>query len=115
MRRLGVALMCLALGAAGAGCGGDDEPTDTTEPPLPSLPQGSPAPDTGTDTNGDSTDGATDTTPSTDTAPTEPSGGAPAPAPDAPADSPTNDVAPEPGSPESRFEDACEQNPAACG
>ena len=111
MRTLAAALTCLALGAVGAGCGGGEEPTDTTEPPLPSLPQGSPAPDTG----GDSTGGATDTAPSTDTAPTDPSGGAPAPAPDSPPDSPTNDVAPEPGSPESRFEDACDQNPAACG
>jgi len=118
LRRLAVALTCVALAAAGAGCGGDDEPSDTTDPPLPALPESSPAPDTGTDTGGDSTDPATDTPAPTDTAPKEPSdpsGGAPAPAPDPPADGPDNDVAPEPGSPESRFEEACDQNPAACG
>jgi hypothetical protein len=117
LRRLAAALSCLALGATGAGCGSDDEPTDTTEPPLPALPQGSPAPETGTDTSGDPADTTEDSPPAdgAPTDPTAPSGGTPAPTPDAPEDSPSNDVAPEPGSPESRFEDACDQNPDACG
>jgi hypothetical protein len=116
VRRLAMALSCLALGATGVGCGGDEEPTDTAEPPLPALPQGSPPPEDGTDTNGDATDGATETAPgAVPPDPTAPSGGAPAPAPDAPVDSPSNDVAPEPGSPESRFEEACNENPDACG
>lgn len=86
----------LALGAL-AGCGDDDEDVQVTVPEIsvedPDL-EVAPPPET--------TDPQTGGTGSPEADPTQ-------------EDSETNDKPPEPGSPEEAFEQACEQNPAACG
>ena len=95
-------LAALAIGAAG--CGSDDESSPTTAPTI-SVPSGEvqtvPEPKT------------TTTTPEQTTTNSGGSGGTKV-NPSKP-DSPTNDVPPEPGTPESKFEQYCNQNPGACG
>lgn len=97
---LALAALCLAaLGAVGCG---DDEGNEVTLPTISVEEE------------------TTGSAPQTDTATTEPApgdggtGGTGPVNPDEP-DSPTNDKPPPPGSPEEAFENACEQNPAACG
>lgn len=94
-----LALAFLSFGAlVGFGCG-DDDSTEVTVPTI-SVEETQTVPD------------QTSTTGST---PTEPQNGGTGPIdPNAP-DSATNDKPPEPGSPEEAFENACKQNPAACG
>jgi len=127
MRRLTVALACVALTLA-AGCGGEDEDT-SSDPgaPVPTIPDDPSIPGAGTDTEtGTETGSGGATAPPTEppsggapAPPAEPpadSGGAPAPpaAPEPAPDSPTNDVAPPPGSPAERAEQFCDENPDAC-
>ena len=122
-----------ALAAVGlAACGGDDEPSneELRKPPL-TVPQddsqrGDTTDTTGTDQTGTAPDeggtGTGETTTTTDEPLDQPdpgTGGVPAPDTNDPAanpqrDSPENDLPPEPGSPEERFEQFCDQNPGAC-
>jgi hypothetical protein len=110
LRRLvGPALILLALGAAA--CGGDEERERAPAPPELTVPgdtQTAPAEPQTTTTPPQ----APPTTPPADTG--SGGGGQTAPAPPA-EDSPQNDVPPRPGTPESRFERFCRQNPGACG
>ena len=97
---LPLAVAALAFGAlVGVGCGGDED-----EVTLPTIS----VEDTGTspiETTG------------TATTPTEPQTGGTGSGDFDPSqeDSATNDKPPEPGSPEAAFEEACKQNPVACG
>jgi len=88
----------LALGAL-AGCGDDDEGVEVTVPEI-SIE-----------------DTTTEAAPTETTETTEPeTGGTGAPGVDPnQEDSATNDKPPAPGSPEEAFEQACKENPAACG
>ena len=118
-RRAGilVASCILALGTAAAGCGGDDEDNgssdepSTIEPATPTGPTGA-AGEEGTedgekpeDVDGDVglEDGTVTPPPESDS---QAQGG---------EDSPENDIPPEPGSPEAKFEEFCDENPEACG
>ena len=88
----------LSLGAL-AGCGDDDEGVEVTVPEI-SIE-----------------DTTTEAAPTETTETTEPeTGGTDAPGVDPnQEDSATNDKPPAPGSPEEAFEQACKENPAACG
>jgi hypothetical protein len=106
LRLAGLLFVLLALGAAA--CGGDEEAADTPKPPRLTVPGGP-------------TTEETETEPSDETTPTPApqqdtgSGGASPVPPQQTPDSPQNDVPPEPGTPESRFEKFCRENPGACG
>ena len=93
--------------AALAGCGGDDEPAETTRE-LPELSvtdaRRRPRPSEQTDHADDGRSGHGDA----------PAGGA-APSDTAPADTPESDTAPPEDSPAERFEEYCNENPGACG
>jgi hypothetical protein len=122
-----IAVGLLAL----AGCGGGDElapevpgpPADVALPESTVAPAADESADGATDedsTTDDSTTDDTGTTPDDtgatgDTGTTTPdtSGGGTA-APDAAADSPTNDTPPPEDSEAEQFEDFCAQNPGAC-
>jgi hypothetical protein len=117
---LWAAIAVLALGGAAlSGCdiggGDDDEPaattpaaTDTTGTTGPSGENG------GGGGGGDGSGGSTDATPE-DTGPTVPeSGGVGADDYDPETDSPENDQPPPPGSPQEKFEQACDENPGLC-
>ena len=128
-RRLTAIIAAGLLALAAAGCGSDD----TLAPEVPGppadvvLPESTVAP--AADEDADSADpdsttdeGATDdtTTPDdtgatgdTGAATPDTSGGGTA-APDAEADSPTNDTPPPADSEAEQFEDFCAQNPGAC-
>jgi hypothetical protein len=98
----------LLLVAALAGCGGDDEPADTTRP-LPDLaiPTTETTPPPVTET----APAATTVDPATETLPEE----GPAPTTQPPQDTPENDTPPPEDSPAERFEEYCNENPGACG
>jgi hypothetical protein len=90
-----VAGLCfLLLGACG------DDGDDSTTPSVPdiTIPEG---------------EAETTTEETTTTIPDSGSGGTTAD-PSKP-DSPTNDLPPEPDTPEARFEEFCEKNPGVCG
>ena len=128
-RRLTAIIAAGLLALAAAGCGGDDAiaPEVPGPPADVVLPEATVAP--AADENGDATtddsttdDSTTDdsTTPDdtgaagdTGAAAPETSGGGTA-APDAEADSPTNDTPPPADSEAEQFEDFCAQNPGAC-
>lgn len=114
-----LALMALVV----AGCG-DDEEASQTIPPLPELTvpgEGTPTLDdlpstTGTDT-GPSTDGGAgspSTPPAGGDTGTPQGGGAPSGGQAAPQDTPDNDTPPPAGSPAERFEEFCSENPGTC-
>lgn len=92
-------LAVMAIGAGGCGDDGDD--VEVTIPTISiedeTVPTETVAPET-TETTAPETGGT----------------GAPTADPNQ-EDSETNDKPPAPGSPEEAFEQACEQNPAACG
>jgi hypothetical protein len=134
-RRITAFLAAGLLGLAAAGCGGDDQPApEVPGPPADVvIPESAEAParagsgdDEGTTdgTSEEDTDGTTDdsgtTTPPEETAPpadetgTTPDSGGGTTAPEADADSPTNDTPPPEGSNAEQFEDFCAQNPGAC-
>ena len=120
-----VALAALApfLAACGGGSSNASEPLPTTAPTL-TVPGNSKTPDVATATSGaNSTDTSTTTsttttpaqTTTTQSNPSTPQGGAAAPQTGgATPDSPTNDQAPASGSPASKFEQFCKDNPGAC-
>jgi hypothetical protein len=93
--------------AAIAGCGGDDEPAETTrELPELSLPNTEAAP-----TVEQTEPSSTTVDPATEALPPE----GPPPSDTAPADTPDSDTAPPEDSPAERFEEYCTENPGACG
>jgi hypothetical protein len=99
-------LLLLALTGLAPGCGGEDEgsPSTTTAPEL-TVP---------------GEEGETETTETQSTTPTAPpgsggGGGGTQSPPRTQPDSPQNDIPPEPGTPEDRFERFCRENPGACG
>ena len=99
-----LAIAALAFGAlVGIGCGDDED-----EVTLPTISVEETA-----------TTAPTETTqqPEAATTPTEPETGGTGTGSFDPnqEDSATNDKPPEPGSPEEAFEQACKENPAACG
>jgi hypothetical protein len=109
------AIAVLGLGgAAFSGCdiGGDeDEPAATTPAATETTGETGPTDRSGGD---GSADGGADPTPE-DTGPTVPeSGGVGADDYDPEKDSPENDLPPPPGSPQEKFEQACDQNPGLC-
>lgn len=125
-RRLaGLLLVCAALAAIAAGCGGDDE-TPTVDQPESERPASEPGTDNQPDTTTTAPPTTTETTkpgsggtaPPGETTTTTPGSGGSAPPgsydPGQP-DSPENDIPPEPGTPEERFEKYCEEHPEACG
>ena len=129
-RRLTAIIAAGLLALAAAGCGSDE----TLAPEVPGppadvvLPESTVAPAADEDADSADEDSATDEDSSTDdtttpddtgatgdTGATTPdtSGGGTA-APDAEADSPTNDTPPPEDSEAEQFEDFCAQNPGAC-
>jgi hypothetical protein len=95
--------------AALAGCGGDDEPAETTRelPELAVPTTNAPRPET------DQVEPpATTVDPATETLPEE---GPPPDSGGAPADTPENDAPPPEDTPAERFEEYCNENPGACG
>ena len=135
-RRLS-AIITIGLAIALVGCGGGDEiapqvpgppadvvlPDGTLEPAATPEGEGSGSDSTQDEdsTSGDDTtteDGTAapedQAAPSDDTGATTPDTSGGSTAPEAPADSPTNDTAPPAGSEAEQFEDFCTQNPGAC-
>jgi hypothetical protein len=108
--RVASLVVLLALGAAVAGCGGDEAETRAApEPPELTIPRTDPEP----------VRTAPETAPQPPAPPpqaTEPDyENAPSPHPPPRPDSPENDNPPPAGSPAERFEQECERDPAACG
>jgi hypothetical protein len=94
---IGLALvLTLALALGATACGDDDDVEPSSVPEI-TVPEG------------EVTGGGETTT----TAP-EPDSGGVTVDPSKP-DSPANDVPPAPDTPEAKFEEFCEKNPAACG
>jgi hypothetical protein len=116
---LWVAIAVLALGgAAFSGCdiggGDDDEPATTTPATTETTGPTGPSGDVGGGGGVGEGGGVGDPTPE-DTGPTVPeSGGVGADDYDPEADSPENDLPPPPGSPQEKFEQACDENPGLC-
>jgi hypothetical protein len=95
-----LAIASLSLVAlAGSGCGDDDD----TEVTLPTI-----------SVEDEPQTTATDQLPTKPTE-TQPQNGGTGTIDPNREDSPKNDKPPDPGSPEEAFENACKQNPAACG
>ena len=113
---LWAAIALLALGgAAFSGCdiGGDDDDEPATTTPATTEATGPTGP-TDKEGRGGATGGGSDETPA-DTGPTVPeSGGVGADDYDPETDSPENDQPPPPGSPQEKFEQACDENPGLC-
>ena len=129
-RRLTAIIAAGLLALAAAGCGSGDElaPEVPGPPAAVVLPESTVAPAANedaaaTDENSTTDEGSTtdDTTAPEDTGATDDTGattpdtsGGGTTAPDAEADSPTNDTPPPTDSEAQQFEDFCAQNPGAC-
>ena len=129
-RRFTAIIAAGLLALAAAGCGSDDSlapevpgppadvvlPTSTVAPAADengdSADQDSSSTDEGTTDEGTTTPEDTGATGDTGTTTPDTSGGTTAP--DAEADSPTNDTPPPADSEAEQFEDFCAQNPGAC-
>jgi hypothetical protein len=102
-------LATLALAAGAAGCGGDDDGGEEANVPEITVPAGEPQ----------TVPEETTTAPETTTTPPDSGGGGGGGgggnADPSKPDSPTNDIPPEPGTPQAKFEQFCEENPGACG
>ena len=127
-RRITAIIAAGLLALAAAGCGSDD----TLAPEVPGppadvvLPQATVAPSADEDADSADQDSSTDEGSTDDTTAPEDTGatgdtGATTPdtsggttAPEAEADSPTNDTPPPADSEAEQFEDFCAQNPGAC-
>ena len=97
----------LVLAVAAAGCGGDNESAvdPASKPPELTIPETNPQPAP-----------ETDTTPTNETTPPSTSGGTTSPSETTPqTDTPQNDTPPPAGSPAEKFESFCNDNPGACG
>ncbi len=117
MRRLTVALACVALALVPA-CGGGDEDTQTPRAPVPTIPEAGPPAGTEAETLTEEPDSPVvpEPEPEPAPAPAPDPGGAVAPTePEPPVDSPENDLPPPPGSEAEDFEEFCDSNPGACG
>jgi hypothetical protein len=107
----------LIAGQVLAGCGSDEPSQPVTTPELTVPRDSSRSADSGTTDEGTTDEGTTGdsggaTPPATETPQTQqtPSGGAQA----APEDTQQNDAPPAAGTPQSKYEQFCEQNPGAC-
>jgi hypothetical protein len=119
-RRLTAIIATGLLALAAAGCGSDDSLTpEVPGPPADVvLPEATVAPTSDSSSTDEGTTGDT-TTPEDsgatgDTGTTTPDTSGGTTAPDAEADSPTNDTPPPEDSEAEQFEDFCSQNPGAC-
>jgi hypothetical protein len=129
LRRGGAVLVVGAALAFGtAACGDDEETGSVTTPSVPAQTDDTPTITEEATTEAESTDDDSggvaspdETTDETENEGPDDSGGVgPSDAGDgrgdpARPDSPENDVAPEPGSPQEAFEQYCDANPDACG
>jgi hypothetical protein len=127
-RRLTAIIAAGVLALAAAGCGSDDSlaPEVPGPPADVQLPDATVAPtadedadsadqDSSTDENStDDTTAPEDTGATGDTGATTPDTSGGTTAPEAEADSPTNDTPPPADSEAEQFEDFCAQNPGAC-
>ena len=128
-RRLTAIIAAGILALAAAGCGSDDSlapevpgpPADVVLPESTVAPTADENADDTADEDASTDDSTTDesttpedtgTTPDTGATTPDTSGGTTAP--DAEADSPTNDTPPPEDSEAEQFEDFCAQNPGAC-
>lgn len=110
MQRRVLPLLCvlLALSAGLAACGGgDDKAGETTTAPVLTIPESKP------ETETETTPAETDTAPANAPSGSEGQGGGTS-APPPTTTTPTS-TGPAPGTPESRFEQFCKENPGACG
>ena len=118
MRRFGlIAIAAIATGLLAGVVIASSGDSNKATPSIPELkpPPGSISESGTTDQKGSTgatgTTGAAATTPTqTQTTPSQPTGGSPSP----PQDTQQNNVAPPKGSPASRFEQFCKDNPGAC-
>jgi len=121
-RGAAVLIAAVALALAGAACGSDDETTDTApaartettqaEPTTTEITEGTTTEgEGGDDSGGSGPEEETESEGGDDSGGVSGSGGGDPTKPD----SPENDVAPEPGTPQEAFEQFCDENPEACG
>jgi hypothetical protein len=130
-RRLTAIIAAGVLALAAAGCGSDDSlapevpgpPADVALPDATVAPAADEEADSGDQDSSSTDENSTDENSTDDTAAPEDTGdtGATTPdtsggttAPEAEADSPTNDTPPPADSEAEQFEDFCSQNPGAC-
>jgi hypothetical protein len=100
-------LALLGLAVAAAGCGADNESAvdPASKPPELTIPETDPQPAP-----------ETNTAPTTETTPPSTGGGTTSPSETTPqTDTPENDTPPPADSPAEKFESFCNDNPGACG
>lgn len=122
MARTRTALLLALLALPAAGCGDDEQAEAPLDPPKLTVPRTTPQPEPPATAPAPNTETDTDTAPAPvgedpSTAPLKPGegDGTSEPPTGGTPDGPTNDSAPPAGSPAERFEQECEEDPAACG